>query len=326
MTLVSVVIPLYNRRRYIVETVESVLAQRHPDVEVLVVDDGSTDGSADLVEATFGARVRLVRLPANAGRSTARNIGWALAQGELVAFLDSDDLWFPDKISRQVEAFRDPAVVLAHCWVGKIDAEGKPLERDAAALAREFARALERGYEYGSITETWSRLYTSAAMVRRDALRTSGGFDPHLSNFEDWDVLWRIAKAGRVVTIPERLVLHRTHAGNTGGSWREAAIPWLVVMRKHLLDLPRGDRSATMRRARHNLYLNLSLGEYWRRHRWASRWWMWRALAVDTRPLRNPGYYMWGAPLLNAFLPARLADAIARRWHVDLYLENPKPA
>mgnify|MGYP000443908833 CR=1 FL=1 len=81
--------------------------------------------------------------------------------------------------------------------------------------------------------ETWVR---SATVVRRDSLRTSGGFDPRLSNFEDWDVLWRIAKAGRVVTIPEALVLHRTHPGNTNSSWVEAAEPWLVVMRKHLLE------------------------------------------------------------------------------------------
>lgn len=326
MTLVSVVIPLFNRRRYIVGTIESVLAQRHRDVEVLVVDDGSTDGSADLVASTFGERVRLVRLPQNVGRSAARNLGWEMARGELVAFLDSDDLWLPDKLSRQVDHFRDPSVVLVHCWVGKIDAEGKPLERDAELLAQEFARALERGYDYGGITETWSRLYTSAAVVRREALQVSGGFDPRLSNFEDWDVLWRIAKGGRVVTVPEPLVLHRTHPGNTTASWAEAAEPWLEVMRKHLRELQPTESGPAARRARHNLYLNMSLGEYWRRRHWASRWWMWRALLVDPRPLRNPGYYMWGAPLLNAFLPAFVADAFAERWHVDRYLGNPKPA
>lgn len=326
MTLVSVVIPLFNRRDYIVGTIESVLAQRHRDVEVLVVDDGSTDGSADLVAATFGERVRLVRQPQNVGRSAARNLGWEMARGDLVAFLDSDDLWLPDKLSRQVDHFRDPSVVLVHCWVGKIDAEGKPLERDAELLAQEFARALERGYDYGGITETWSRLYTSAAVVRREALQASGGFDPRLSNFEDWDVLWRIAKGGRVVTVAEPLVLHRTHPGNTTASWAEAAEPWLEVMRKHLRELQPTESGPAARRARHNLYLNMSLGEYWRRRRWASRWWMWRALLVDSRPLRNPGYYMWGAPLLNAFLPALVADAFAERWHVDRYLGNPKPA
>jgi glycosyltransferase involved in cell wall biosynthesis len=320
---VSVVIPLYNRRPFIVQTIESALAQTRAAHEVIVVDDGSTDGSADLVAATFGDRVRLIRLPVNQGRSSARNLAWALAEGELVAFLDSDDLWAPENLARQVPAFADPAVTLSHCWVAKIDANGQPLPEESAALAREFALALARGYDYGGITETWCRMYTSAVIVRRETLRTSGGFDTRISNFEDWDVLWRIARDGRVATLSEVLVSHRTHPGNTQTRWMHDAEPWLLVNRKHLAELATRPMTPTLQRARHNLLLNLSLGEYWRRHRWAARWWMWRALLVDPRPLRNPGYYMWSAPLLHAFLPRPVADALIRAWRVDPYSNEP---
>ena len=324
MTLVTAVIPVHNRRAFASDAVASVLSQSYPHVEVLVVDDGSTDGSADSLEQEFGNRIRIVRLPTNQGRSTARNTGWALARGELVAFLDSDDLWDREKLTRQVPHFADPAVVLVHSWVAKIDAEGRPLEADSAALAREFALAAERGWDYAGLTETWCRLYTSAAVVRREALRTSAGFDPRIGNFEDWDVLWRIAKTGRVIAVEESLVRHRTHAGNTVEGWANAALPWLHVCRKHLSELPARNNDRRMRRARHNLLLNLSLGEYWRRNRWASRWWMWRALLVDPRPLRRPGYYMWAAPLLHAFLPRPLADYLVRSWEVDPYADPPE--
>ncbi len=319
MTLVSVVIPVYNRRSLIAATVASALAQTRPGVEVIVVDDGSTDDSADVVEETFGGLVRVVRLAVNRGRSAARNEGVAVARGALVAFLDSDDLWSPDKLARQVPHFEDPSVVLVHCHVSKVDAEGRALEAESRELARAFAFADARGYDYGGITETWCRMYTSAVVVRRDAFEASGGFDPRLSNFEDWDILWRIARTGRVMTVREPLVRHRVHPGNTPTNWIENAEPWLYVCRKHLAELPAASRDPVLRRARHNLLLNLSLGEYWRRHRWASRWWMWRALGVELRPLRNPGYFTWSAPLLHAFLPRFIADRLVRAWKVDPY-------
>lgn len=320
MTLVSVVIPVHNRRAFIEQTVQSVLAQTYADVEVIVVDDGSTDGSADVVEQVFGDRVRILRLPTNEGRSTARNKGWALARGALVAFLDSDDLWAPEKLARQVPHFEDDAVAIVHCRVAKIDVAGRFLEKESGELAREFLAAEQRGYDYGGITQTWCRMYTSAAVVRRDALRISGGFDPSLSNFEDYDVLWRIARDGRVVIVPEVLAWHRKHSGNTVPHWKADAEPWLYVNHKHLAELPAAWRdSASLRRARHNLFVNVSLGEYWRGHRWASRWWMWRALCADLEPLRNPVYYVWGAPLLHAFLPAFAATFLLRRSGIDRY-------
>jgi glycosyltransferase involved in cell wall biosynthesis len=318
-----VVIPTFNRRGWIGATIDSVLAQSFRDVEVIVVDDGSTDGTVEHLADRFGERIRIERLPCNHGRSTARNVGWATARGEFVAFLDSDDLWLPDKLDRQLPRFADPAVALVHCRVGKTDASGERLEAESRALEREFEAAEARGYGYGGITRTWCRMYTSAVVVRREGLRQTGGFDPRLSNFEDWDVLWRTARDGAVVTVPETLVLHRTHPGNTPTIWARAAVPWLAVNRKHLSEIAGGPPNPENGRASANLLLNMALGEYWRRNLGASRRWMWRAVLADPGILARPGYYLWGAPLMHALLPRRLADWMIDRIGPDRYGDDP---
>ena len=323
MPRVSVVIPTHDRSRWVGEAVDSVLAQSFGDHEVIVVEDGSTDGTDAMLAARFGDRIRVVRLPHNQGRSTARNVGWALARGEFVAFLDSDDLWLPDKLTRQIPAFDDPEVALVHCRVGKTDASGARLEAESVELEELFAAVAERGYGYGGITRTWCRMYTSAVVVRRDLLQKLGGFDPRLSNFEDWDVLWRIARAGRVATIENTLVLHRTHPGNTRTIWTEAATPWLAVNRHHLSEVEASPHGPEDRQARGNLLLNIALGEYWRQDFGASRRWMWRALRANPTLLARPGNPVWCAPLLNSLMPHRLAAALVARVGADRYLDGP---
>jgi glycosyltransferase involved in cell wall biosynthesis/peptidoglycan/xylan/chitin deacetylase (PgdA/CDA1 family) len=302
-----------------VQTVESVLAQTWRDLEVIVVDDGSTDGTADILACEFGGRIRLERLPRNQGRSSARNLGWTLARGEFVAFLDSDDLWLPEKLARQMPQFESDNVVLSHTWVGKIDTDGNPLPQETAELIREFERAGERGYDYGGITQTWCRLYTSAAVMRSDLLRRMGGFDQRLSVWEDYDVLWKAALAGEVATLPEVLVLHRTHPGNTPTIWNEDAEPWMTVMRKHLAETEALPDTPELHRGRRNLMVNMALGEFWRRNLPESRRWMWRAMRHDPDLLRHPRSTVWGAPLLHACMPHFLADRMVRRYWVDNY-------
>jgi glycosyltransferase involved in cell wall biosynthesis len=319
MPAVSVVIPTFNRRDWISATVRSVLAQTFRDFEVIVVDDGSTDGTAEMLAAEFGDRIRVERLAENVGRSVARNIGTERAKAPLIAFLDSDDLWFPEKLARQIPCFARAEVVMVHSWVGKTDAAGQLLEDETRALEHEFELAAPRGYGYGGITRTWCRMYTSAVIARRDALLHAGGFDPKLSNFEDWDVFWRLARAGEVVTIQDTLVLHRTHAGNTPTIWDQAAIPWLAVNHRHLSELDEGRSGPEDARGRANLLLNIALGEYWRRDLAASRRWMWQALLANPAMLARPAYYVWCAPLLHALLPHRLADRALARIQPDLY-------
>jgi glycosyltransferase involved in cell wall biosynthesis len=319
MPAVSVVIPSFNRRQFVSQAVESALAQTFRDFEILVVDDGSEDGTADALSAQFGNSIRIERLPRNHGRSTARNVGWALARGEFVAFLDSDDLWLSEKLARQIPLFDRPEVTLVHSWVGAVDAEGEPLAAESAVLKREFAKALARGYGYSGITETWCRMYTSAVMMRTSSLRSTGGFDARLSNWEDWDVFWRAARLGEVATVPETLVLHRAHSGNTPDVWNLDAAPWIAVIRRHMAELDALPAHETPRGAYRNLRINMALGEYWRRNLPASRRWMWRALRRDPALLAKPWHSVWGAPLLHACLPHAAAARLVTRFKLDNY-------
>lgn len=320
MSLVSVVIPTFNRRQWIGASVRSVLEQTYRHVEVIVVDDGSTDGTVEYLASEFGGRIRVEQMPQNRGRSVARNLGWARAEGEYVAFLDSDDIWLPSKLSRQIPLLEPTGVVLVHSWVGKTDSSGQRLEPQSHALEREFEIASRRGYAYGGITRTWCRMYTSAVVLRRGLLSVTGGFDAALSVFEDWDLFWRIARHGAVATVPETLVLHRSHPGNTANIWEEIAAPWLLVNRKHLEEISRGTLGSDERRGRANLLLNMALGEYWRRNLPASRRWMWRALVADPRLLSRPRYYVWCAPLLHSLLPHWIAEKLIARIGPDRYI------
>ena len=322
MPTVSVIIPAYNRLHMLPSAIESVLAQTLKDLEVIVVDDGSTDGTAAQIAQQFGQKVRVERFPENRGRSAARNAGWALAQGEFVAFLDSDDLWHPEKLARQLPSFANPETVLVHCWASVIDRDGTPLPAQSAELEDAFRVALARGYDYNGITETWCRMYTSACVLRRELLQEIGGFDEGLSNFEDWDLLWRAARIGQVATISEPLLHYRSHPGNTNvtTTWPRAAQPWLIVMHKHLAAV---QGQSHHRRARHNLCLNIAIGEYWRRNLSASRYWMWRALALNPRPLRHPAYHVHAAPLLHALLPAVVATKLIAHYGCQNY-DDPR--
>ena len=112
--MISVVIPVYNRRQVVGRAIRSVLAQTWTGREVIVVDDGSDDGGGDWIRATFGAAVRLLVQPRNRGVSAARNRAMEAARGEWLAFLDSDDEWLPPKLEKQMEALRETRLAVCH--------------------------------------------------------------------------------------------------------------------------------------------------------------------------------------------------------------------
>jgi hypothetical protein len=310
---------MYNRRDLIEDSLRSALAQQWPSMEIIVVDDGSTDGSADHVERVFGDRVRLVRLEENVGRSAARNAGCAAARGEFVAFLDSDDLWDSGKLAKQMPAFEDPGVMLVHCRVRQVDGSGRVAARESETIARAFEVAEVRGYDYGGITATWCRMYTPAVVVRRSAFERSGGFDPALSRFEDWDLFWRIARDGEVVTVPDVLVSVRVHEGNVEPRWAALAEPFARVAEKHLAEIATLPPTPTLRRAEYNLRMNLALAALWRGDGIALRAALQHAQRIEGAPQMFPWHPTWGALLLHAALPARVADGIASLLGVDRY-------
>jgi glycosyltransferase involved in cell wall biosynthesis len=203
---VSVVIPTYNRARLLVEAIDSVLAQNYPRLEVIVVDDGSTDETPAVV-AGYGTAVRFFR-QANAGAAHARNRGIELATGELVAFLDSDDLYLPGKLLEQARQFQaDPALVMVYGWFSILDDQGRTRLGRRCGLSGRIGRALLSRCMQGPVA-------TPTVMVRRDALQAVGGFDETMHLSEDIDLWCRLARRGPVGLIPRVLVEVRRHAGN----------------------------------------------------------------------------------------------------------------
>jgi glycosyltransferase involved in cell wall biosynthesis len=197
--LVSVVIPTYNRRVQVREAVESVLAQRGCEIEVIVVDDGSTDGTDDAL-ADLELLIRYEKGP-HRGVSAARNAGAAGARGRWLAFLDSDDLWMPDKLRAQL-AFHAaaPKVLLSQTqeiWI-RNGVRVNPCRHHAKPSGDVFVPSLER-----------CLISPSAVMIRRDLFLDSGGFAEDLPVCEDYDLWLRLSCRQRVGLIDRSLVVKR---------------------------------------------------------------------------------------------------------------------
>jgi glycosyltransferase involved in cell wall biosynthesis len=203
---VSAVIPVRNGETHLAEAIRSVLTQTRPVIECLVIDDGSTDATPDLVRQ-FGDGVTYVRQNC-AGVSVARNRGAELARGGLVAFLDHDDVWLPTKLERQTQALEEQGGTLVLCAVDVVDNRGSVL-RTKHLHARGD---LLTGMLMFDGTETVS--CSSTGLIRREALQRMGGFDAALSVSADWDLLFRALLAGPIAYVDEPLVRYRVHAAN----------------------------------------------------------------------------------------------------------------
>ncbi len=207
---VSVVMPVHDCRRWVGEAVASILEQTYRDIELIVVDDGSTDGSDDVVTETAAgdARVRLVRQERQ-GVIGALNQGLALARGELFARIDADDVAVPERLARQV-AYLDAHRACVCVWsrVLLIDADGDPLREMGDRLTHEEIDAALLGGE-GQV------LYHCAILARTDAIRALGGYRDY-ETVEDLDLFLRLAEVGRLANLPEPLMRYRQHPKSVG--------------------------------------------------------------------------------------------------------------
>jgi glycosyltransferase involved in cell wall biosynthesis len=212
--LVSVIIPTYNREATIGEAIQSALDQTYPHLEIVVVDDGSTDCTWRVLES-FGQRIRVFRQQ-NAGPSAARNRAVAAAEGEIVAFLDSDDVWFPRKIERQVRLLlaAGPAVPCCLCNVLFTHLpDGKPTSFSLSDLDPE----LEEGVWHNPTEVLISRfvLFNQAAAVRKQAFNALGGFREEMRLLEDYDFALRLSLLGPFAYVKAPLVSYGIGQSNS---------------------------------------------------------------------------------------------------------------
>jgi glycosyltransferase involved in cell wall biosynthesis len=242
---ISVIIPAYNASRTIGAAVESVLAQTFTDFELLVIDDGSQDDTADVVSALDDPRVNCVRTE-NGGVSLARNRGLDIAAGSYVAFLDADDAWRPTKLERQHRAIRErPEVGLCFAATEHTDDNLRPTAMHRAPHRSDYSEALllEGNIISGS---------ASSIMARTSAINDAGRFDPSLSLCADWDMWLRMSVVTGFVAMDEPLVLYRSVPGTMSGDPRVLERDTFALLDKFYADAA----SAPYERLRDRVYAN----------------------------------------------------------------------
>jgi glycosyltransferase involved in cell wall biosynthesis len=248
--LVSVVIPAHNAQDTIDETLRSVRSQSYQALEIIVVDDGSRDQTAEIARrhATLDLRVRLIK-QANAGVAAARNTGWRAARSNLIAFVDADDLWAPTKIECQLAVLdrADEKVGLVYCWYRMIDAD--------SLITEDLHRSNWRG-------DVLLRLFQgnfvgngSAALVRRQALIDAGGFESRLleagaQGCEDILFYCRVAERYHFEVVEEPLVGYRYLPGNMSSDMTRMLRSWMLVLGEMLARHPR--EAPTLRKGLRN--------------------------------------------------------------------------
>lgn len=197
LTLISCVVPVYNGERYLAEALDSILAQSYRPLEIIVADDGSTDGTAGVV-ASYGDWVRYLWQP-NAGAAAARNLGLGVVQGEFVAFLDADDLWHPEKLARQMARFQSrPELDL--CVTHVRDFWMPELCRETERLRKHHSKHGLPGY------------LSTTLLAQRSIFQRVGEFDTAIRHGDSMDWFLRVAEEGSVIELlPDVLVYRRLH-------------------------------------------------------------------------------------------------------------------
>lgn len=212
--LVTVITPCYNQARFVRQAVQSCLEQDYRPLQVIVIDDGSTDDPRGALEGLGGEPVEIISQE-NRGLPAARNRGFEAAQGEFIKFLDADDWLAPTLLRRQVEVLRsDPSLGFVYCDFHRTDETGAPLDERAI---RERPRRLEGDLLPTLLAGGFFPPHT--VMVPRRVLERVGLFDPELASNEDYELWMRIAASGyRATFIDERLVYYRQHGNNMSGN------------------------------------------------------------------------------------------------------------
>jgi glycosyltransferase involved in cell wall biosynthesis len=217
---ISVIMPVYNGRAYLEASIGSAAMQTVPPVEIIIVDDGSSDGSAELALALDTPFPKHVLRLENGGQSRARNAAAAQAKGELLAFLDHDDIWHRRHLELLAAPFAtDPELGWTYCDIDEMDHDAKVVHLQLLHVLNPDVEHPKRSLYNLLASDMY--IFPSAAIVRASAFAAVGGFDERLAGYEDDDLFLRLFRAGwRNVFIPESLVRYRRHTASSAFSER----------------------------------------------------------------------------------------------------------
>jgi glycosyltransferase involved in cell wall biosynthesis len=227
MESVSVILPTYNRANLLPRAVRSVLNQTYKDFELIIIDDGSTDNTVDIVKSFDDPRISYIKLEKNKGAPAALNIGIDRARGQFIAFQDSDDEWHREKLSRQVAAFKDAAnevgVVYSGMWRISDD-------------KRTFVPGDDISKKEGDIHESLlsaNFIGPPAAMVKKECFSKVGVFDESLPCIEDWELWLRLSKCYHFIYLPEPMVNAYYSPDSTSIDYEKLPVAFELLLTKH---------------------------------------------------------------------------------------------
>lgn len=257
MPKVSVIIPTYNRGQYITQALDSVLSQTYHDYEIIVVDDGSTDNTQEILKKYDGKFKSIIK--ENQGISKTRNRGIEESTGEYIAFLDSDDYWAPEKLEEQVKVLdRYPNVGIVYSRMPIINGRGEKIGMKPAGVS---------GKNFKELLQFWGDLPTSTVMTRRDCFDKAGLFDPSMDPMEDIDLWIRISRFYDLYEIENRvLAYYRRHEEQVTSNKTKVYSGLLKINTKIFNNYSEAPRDLTIKRIVENQYLlakeNYIQGQY----------------------------------------------------------------
>jgi len=234
LSLVSVIIPAYNAEKTIKATMQSVLKQTYDNIELLIINDGSTDSTPEIVRTFKDPRIRLYDFT-NAGLSAARNRGIARATGEYISFIDADDMWSKDKIESHVQALKDnPSAAVVYSWsYGIYKGTKKRLPDQTYRLSGDVYREmLCINFVAGG----------SNILAKKEAIEKTGKFDETLTACEDWDYYIRLAREYEFAHIPKFQVFRSITRDNMSSNFLAMEKNALKVIEKNFSDVPRDEK------------------------------------------------------------------------------------
>lgn len=283
--MVSVIIPTYNRARFLDRAIQSVLKQTYKNLELIIVDDNSSDDTDALIASIKDDRLCYIKHDTNKGASAARNTGIKDARGEYIAFLDSDDEWLPTKLEEQVSVMQKAPedVGLVYCWKSHIGDDGSILEIYNTTL---------KGYVFDKIIERQILCSCSCLLVRRGAIDKVGMFDESLWRGNDNDFIRRVCRKYHVDLVPEILVKcyvghnDRISSDISDAGYRRSVHVYKIMLRKFKDDIEKMPKIHA-RLLRNFAFCYIALGDIKE-----SRKLLWKAIRID--PANIAGWCKYG--------------------------------
>jgi glycosyltransferase involved in cell wall biosynthesis len=250
MNRISVIIPAYNAESTILETVKSVQQQSLSDYELIVVNDGSTDNTLELLNTLKDSRLKIFSYE-NVGLPVARNRGISHATADFIAFLDADDLWTPDKLELQLAALqKHPKAGVAYSWTLNMNATGDTFYPGNNVY---FQGNVHRELLVSNFIANGSN-----PLIRREAIETVGGFDSTLSSCEDWDYWLRLASEWDFVVVPKPQILYRHSSGSMSAKVEIMENTYITVLERALKVVPKESQHFLKNKSLANAYQYLA--------------------------------------------------------------------